>query len=151
MCQVKLTSNPTRPPSQQQPAALNALAARINPKIANWYHAALYIPVKKTLLLAIKNVHFTTWTSLTLELMKNLPPSMATVKGHMKNIRKNIKSTKTQGTPPNEYEPMETLETRFNHVFDEIIHPQQRISTDLTGRLTVTYKRGNKYLFILYN
>ena len=151
MCQVKLTSNPTRPPSQQQPAALNALAARINPKIANWYHAALYIPVKKTLLLAIKNVHFTTWTSLTLELMKNLPPSIATTKVHMKQIRKNIKSTKTQGKPTNKYKTMEVLETRSNHVFANIIDPQQQIATNLTGRLPVTSNRVNKYLFILYD
>ena len=45
---------------------------------------------------------------------------------------------------------MEILETRSNHVFAKIIYPQQRIETDLTGRLPVTYNRGNKYSFILY-
>ena len=35
MWQINLTSNPTRPPSQQQLAVLNALAARSNPELAN--------------------------------------------------------------------------------------------------------------------
>ena len=46
---------------------------------------------------------------------------------------------------------METLETRSNHVFANIINPQQRMATDLTGRFPVTSNRGNKYLFILYD
>ena len=69
----------------------------------------------------------------------------------MKYIRKNVKSTKTQGTPPNKDEPMETLETHSNHVFTDIINPQQWIATNLTRRFPVTSNRVNKYLFILYN
>ena len=46
---------------------------------------------------------------------------------------------------------METLETRSKNVFDKIIYHQQRIATNLTGRLPVTSNRVNKYLFILYN
>ena len=45
---------------------------------------------------------------------------------------------------------METLETRSNHVFTNIIDHQQRIETNLTGRLPVTPNRKNKYLFVLY-
>ena len=86
-----------------------------------------------------------------MELTKQLTPSMDTTEGHMKHIRKNIKSTKTQGTPPNKDKPMEILETRSNHVFTEIIDTQQWIATDLTGIFPVTSNRGNKYLFILYN
>ena len=69
----------------------------------------------------------------------------------MKQIRNKIKSTKTQGTPPNKDKPMETLETYSNHVFVNIIDPQQRIATDLTRRFPLKSNRGNKYLFILYN
>ena len=83
--------------------------------------------------------------------MKHINPSMATAKGHMEHIRKNTKSTKTQGTPPKKDELTETLETRSNHFFDKIIDPQQRIATYLTIRSPVTSNRGNKYLFILYD
>ena len=82
--------------------------------------------------------------------MKHLPPSVATAKGQAKQIRKNIKSTKTQGTHPNEDKKMETLETRSNHVFAKIITLRKLIANDLTVRSPVTSKRGNKYLFILY-
>ena len=125
MWQINLTSNPISRTSQQQLVAINDLAARSNPYLVKWYHTALFIPVNKTLLQVIRNVHFTTWTNLTVELMKHLPTSVATAKVHMKHIRKNIKSTKTQVTPPNKDEPMETLETRSNHVFSGIIDPQQ--------------------------
>ena len=82
--------------------------------------------------------------------MKHLPPSIAMAKGHMKQLGKNIISTKTLETTPTEEEPMETLETRFNYVFTKIIDNQQRITTNLTGRFPVTSNRGNKYLFVLY-
>ena len=45
---------------------------------------------------------------------------------------------------------METLEARSNQVFTKIINPQQRITTDLTGRFPFTSNRVNKYLFFLY-
>ena len=150
MRQVNLTSNPTVLPSHQQSTALNVLEERSKPDIAKWYHASLFSPLNKTLLQAIKNGHFTTWSNLTVELMKHIPPSMVTSQFHMKYIRKNINSTNTQGTPPNKDEPMEKLETRSNHVFANIIDPQQRIATNLTGRFPVTSNRVNKYLFILY-
>ena len=124
MCQVNLTSNPTGPPSHQQPAVINTLAERSKPELAKWYHMALFRPVKKTLLQAIKNGRFFTCPNLTVELMKHLPPSMATAKVHMKHISNNSKSTKTHSTPQNKEEPMEILETRSNHVFIEIINTQ---------------------------
>ena len=86
---------------------------------------------------------------LPVDLMKHLPPYMATAKVHMEQIMNNIQSTKTQDTHPTKYEPMETLETRSNYVFTDIIYPQQWTATDFTGRLPVTSSRENKYLFIL--
>ena len=81
---------------------------------------------------------------LPVELMKLIPPYMATAKVHMEQIMNNIQSTKTQDTHPTEYKPIETLETRSNHVFTEIIDPQQWTATDLTSRLPFTSMRGNK-------
>ena len=46
---------------------------------------------------------------------------------------------------------METLETHSNHVFTDIINPQQKIATNLTGQFPVTSNRGNEYLFVLYD
>ena len=150
MCQVNLTINPGQPLIQKQQGALNALAARSNPELDKWYHTTLFSPVRKTLPQAINKIHFSAYPNLTVDLINHLPPSMATAKGIMKQIQKNIKSTKTLETPPIEEEPMETLDTHSNHVFSNIIDPQQWIATDLSERLPVTSGRGNKYLFILY-
>ena len=76
--------------------------------------------------------------------MKQIPPYMATAKVHMKQIRKNIHYTKIQDTHPTKDEPMETLETCFNHTFSKIIDTQQQIATDPTVQFLVTYNRGNK-------
>ena len=70
---------------------------------------------------------------------------MAKAKGYMKKIWKNIKSTNTPDTPPTEDKPMETFKTRYNHVFSNIIDPQQYIATNLTGQFMVTSSRVNKY------
>ena len=45
---------------------------------------------------------------------------------------------------------MEILETCSNHIFTDIINPQQHIVTNLSGRFLVTSNQGNKYLFVLY-
>ena len=65
MCQVNLTSNTTLPPMQKQSVALNNLAERSKPGLSKWYHASLFTPVKKKLLQSIKNLHFNTWSSMT--------------------------------------------------------------------------------------
>ena len=46
---------------------------------------------------------------------------------------------------------MERLETRSNHIFTNIIDPQEQIAIELTGIFPVTSNRDNKYLFILYD
>ena len=45
---------------------------------------------------------------------------------------------------------MEKLEARSNQVITNIIDPQQRIESDLNICFPVTYRRGKKYLFVLY-
>ena len=74
--------------------------------------------------------------------MKHLLPSMATAKVHMKHIRKNINSTKTQDTPPNEDKTTELLKTHSNHVFAKNIYPQQQIATNLTGGVPSHIQQG---------
>ena len=82
--------------------------------------------------------------------MKHQPPSVATEKGNMKQIRNNIKSNKTLVTILTEQAHMETMKTLSNNFFTNIINPQQNISTDLTVRFPVTSNQKNKYLFVLY-
>ena len=91
---VKLT--PPQGPTPIHQSANILTADRTKPELSQWYHATLFSPVKQTLILVIKKGYFTTWPCLTIELInKHLPQSMATDKGHMHQIRKNLKFTKT--------------------------------------------------------
>ena len=90
MFQFNLTNIPGQTPSSPIPASLNTLAAGTKPELSQCYHATLFSPFHKTLLQAIKRGQFFIWLKLTLKVIKHLPPSMATEKLHMKQIRKNI-------------------------------------------------------------
>ena len=128
------------------------MADRTKPELAQWYHATLFIPVKQTLIQAIKKGYFAIWPYLTIVLInKHLPQSMETSKGHMNQTGKNLKSTNTQEIKTPEEEPMKPLVQRTNTVFTKIIDHRRQIITDLTGKFPVTSIRGNKYLFFLYD
>jgi hypothetical protein len=59
-----------------------------------YLHACCFSPVKYTWLKDIQNGHFATWPYVTVEnVRKYLPKSDATAKGHMTQIRQNIRST----------------------------------------------------------
>jgi hypothetical protein len=56
-----------------------------------YLHACCFSPVQETCLKAIKNVHFSTLPSFTVDNVREyLPKSDATAKGHMNHIRQNI-------------------------------------------------------------
>ena len=88
MWQVQL--NPPQTISTPTQKSENTLIAeRTKPELAQWYHAKLFIPIKHTIIQAIKKGYFSTWTNLTSKLInKHLPPSMATAKVHMQKNKK---------------------------------------------------------------
>ena len=45
---------------------------------------------------------------------------------------------------------MEPLAQFTKKAFTKIIDLKQQIATDLTGKYLVTFDRGNKYIFVLY-
>ena len=95
MWQVKLT--PPQGPTPTHQSANILMADRTKPELGQWYHATLLIPVKQTLIQAIKKGYFATCPYLTTNLInKHLPQSMATSKGHMHQTQKNLEYTKTQ-------------------------------------------------------
>merc|ERR1711966_408444 len=67
---------------------------------AQFYHQSLFSPPTVTLLKATKNNQLNSFPGLVPSLLKHLPPSTATAKGHMHNNCKGIRSTrnKTQET-----------------------------------------------------
>ena len=62
----------------------------------SYLHKAAFSPVKSTWIQVIQAGFYTTWPGLTPELVeKYLDKSTATVKGHLRQIRQNLRSTKT--------------------------------------------------------
>jgi hypothetical protein len=93
-------------------------------EISKVYNAMQYLhedagsPVPSTFVKAIKAGIFTTWPTLTPEhVTKYLEKSEATVKGHLNQTRKNVRSTKPKQKPKTqeekpEYEPHITERTK---------------------------------------
>ena len=118
--------------------------------------AALFSPVKSTLLKAAENGHFTSWPGMTPENIKiYFKATIASAKGHLDQSRKNQASTKTANSEePWAATPAIKDGVRTNHVYAtylEVDKLKGEIHTDLTGRFPVTSSRGNKYIFVLYD
>jgi hypothetical protein len=115
-----------------------------------YLHSCCFIPVPDTWLKAIQNGHFATWPSITVEnVRKYLPKSDATSKGHMNQIRQNIRSTQPAVEQPAPETDM-VQEDKCNYIYYVVMDTNQ-IYTDLMGRCPKTLLSGNKYILILYD
>jgi hypothetical protein len=115
-----------------------------------YLHSYFFSPVPYTWLKAIQNGQFATWPSVTVEnVRKYLPKSDATSKGHMNQIRQNIRSTQPDvEQPAPETDLVE--EEKCNFIYSAVMDTNH-IYTDLTGRFPTTSLSGNKYILILYD
>ena len=138
--------------------ANSAYQTKSNTDLIQFLHAACGSPVPSTWIQAIDNGNFATWPGLTSDLVrKHLPKAIATVKGHLNQHRKNVRSTK-QHTPElntsqhdcDMFPPQLQPNKRTHHIYASVIDLTTQISTDLTGRFPVTSSRGNKYVMVLY-
>ena len=68
--------------------AFSAYQITTKPKLAEYHHYSLFTPPTSTILKAIKNNQLTSFPGLDETLLKQLPPSTATYKGHMQLNKK---------------------------------------------------------------
>jgi hypothetical protein len=125
----------------------------------SYLQAAVYPPVKTTLVQAIKSGTFASWPGTTLDnVNKHYKRIIATAKGHMAHTRRNTRSTQPKPTPDEEkdktttedFEPMDILPQLTDKVYAIITELDGKIYTDLTGRFPTTSIKGKKYVLILY-
>jgi hypothetical protein len=110
----------------------------------------LFQPCARNWLKAIQNGHFATWPSVTAEnVRKYLPKSDATAKGHINQIRQNIRSTQPAVVEPTPDSDM-VQEDKCNFINASIMDTNQ-IYTDLTVIFPTTSLIGNKCILILYD
>ena len=138
--------------------------------LAQYHHQTLFAPTESTLRKAIKNGHLISWPGLNQDLLsQGLPPSEATARGHLKQERKNLQSTKkptilTQActTTPSikieddekDYFPTPNIPNiKTKDVVYTVIDTRKmnQASMDLTGRFPYTSRRGNQYILVGYH
>ena len=83
---------PTDPVQQEaiQQQANHLHQSSTKAETAQFYHQSLFSPPPTTLLKAIKNNQLNSFPGLVPSLLKHLPPSTATAKGHMHRNRKGM-------------------------------------------------------------
>ena len=152
--------------------ANNAYQMTSKGSLIKYLHQCLFSPPKATLLKAIKNKQFTSWPGLTEKAVQAYLPqsSPATDKGHMKRIRKGIRSTQTRKETEQEVrEQAEDMNPAkeandYNHLFAFVgsydpkdgsmyIRDEKdgRIYIDMTGNFPVQSYSGMTHLFVLYD
>jgi hypothetical protein len=118
-------------------------------------YAAAGSPVPLTIIKAMEAGNFTTWPTLTEQQVKKyLKISEATVKGHLNQTRKNVRSTgpKTHHVSEEAAKEFEPHITKCMNVVYAAIHAiEGHTYTDLTGRFPTTSSRGYKYILVLYD
>jgi hypothetical protein len=143
--------NPTPPLNGgQKHSAHNVYEQKSIQDTITYLHACCFSPVTDTWLKSIQNGHFATWPSVTVDnVRKYLGKSDATEKGHLNQIRQNIRSTQQVEviTAP---ETDMVQEDKCHYLYATTLETNQ-IYSDLTGRFPTTSLSGNKYMLILYD
>ena len=136
---TKLWILPTKLEGIPEERAYNVYETTNATERVQYLHAAAGYPVPSTWVKAIKKGFYATWPGLTATaVIKNLPKSPQTTKGHQHTKRQNVRSTKPKPT-------------RDHFVYAATVDAEHLIATDLTGKFPVTSSKGNKYILILWD
>jgi hypothetical protein len=121
-----------------------------------YLHASAGFPVESEWIKAIKAGNYVTWPELTAEAVhKHFPESDETQKGHMKQQRQNVRSTKIKqhatddsGGDDNNCNDQIKPQAKHKDVYIKIYLANDTVHFDQTGRFPVTSSRGNKYIMV---
>ena len=128
--------------------------------LVRYLYAACFSPVPSTIVKAIKNNHFSTWPSLTTNLItKTLPKCIESAKGHLNQERQNLQTTKINLQPIKiEDEDNVTFPTsdspnvKTRDVCYTIVQMDDtKAYLDLTGKFPFQSSRGNNYILVAYH
>ena len=126
--------------------------------IIEFFHASMFSPTNSTLYKALKLNYITNIPGVTAAAFQKYAPfSTATVKGHLDQTRKNIRSTKKeQDDTETEQEifPMQLTtgeNTTANFCYTTIFEPTGKVYSDQTGNFQYVSSKGNNSLVIMYD
>ena len=155
--------NATTAPQAQEALdiACSAYQTSTKAELAQYHHQSLFSPPETTVINAINNDQLRSFPGLTTALLKHLPPSTATYKGHMKATRQGTRSTRSDTEAIKDAR----LDLKDMNPQEEVCHAQEQnlfcfaaladmnegtIYTDLPGRFPVRSIRNMQYIFICY-
>jgi antitoxin (DNA-binding transcriptional repressor) of toxin-antitoxin stability system len=116
-----------------------------------WMHAVCGYPIKSTWIKAVKAGNFVGWPLLTEKnIAKYYPETYETPKGHMNQMRKNVRSTKPKQQPLEVCNTAASLKgQKVQDVFVKTYDVRETIFSDQTGKLPTQSQRGNKYIMVM--
>ena len=132
-------------------------------KLVAFAHATLFSPALSTLEKALQNGHLINFPGLTLSTLRKHPPrSLATIKGHLDQDRKNKQSTRPSASPipvkshelaaiqenDTDMQPL-GIETPTQLCYAATFMPTGQIYSDQTGCFILPSSTGNNYVMIL--
>ena len=127
--------------------------------IVRYLHCAAGSPVLSTWIKGIDNNNYATWPGLISQLIrKHLPKSKYTTKGHMRQIKKNLRSTKDKDA----YNTLSITSSckMTTKSIDNVKKKQVKIKcmeisgnlfSNQTGRFPKTLSKVAKYIMVVYN
>ena len=129
--------------------AMNAYELPSTREVVRFLHAALGYPTKTTLLTAAQKGNLVTFPGLTPNnINRHFPESEETQKGHMRQTRQGVRSTKVidedamLGIQPKPG-------TKHKDVYLRVFYATKKaMYSDQTGKFPITSARGNKYIMV---
>jgi hypothetical protein len=164
---MPLTATPETPPpsvTEEQYSiafAFHAHETSTQGELAQYHHQSLFSPPTVTVVNAVKNQQLASFPGMTEALLKHLPPSTGTAKGHMHQTRSNVRYTRSNTQDIKDAR----LDLQDMNPTQEACSAQDRnlfcyaaladtksgvIYTDLHGRFPVASIRKVQYIFVCY-
>jgi hypothetical protein len=150
---------PRRPSKKARKALHEANSVYDLPSIEQaikWMHAVCGYPVKSTWLRAIKAGNFVGWPMLTeRNVSKYYPDTDETLKGHMNQTRKNVRSTKARRRTLEVVEHPDMKGKKERDVYisvckaSDMYEVRETTFSDQTGKFPIRSRSGNKYIMIM--
>ena len=135
-----------------QQSTLKAFSAYNLPSVEvliRYFHAAAGFPVRDTWIRAIKAGHFDLWPGITYQnATKYCPACKETIKCHMVQRRKHVRSTRPTRKHSRPTEPIPKEGDNEMHIKTTHI---SKLYTDDTGQLPVISRTGNQYVMVAYH
>ena len=160
----------TSPPPMLLHHSFAAIHSATPAELVAFAHASLFSPALSTLTTALKRGYLPNFMGLTAKALRKYPPhSVAMVKGHLDQARKNQRSTKKalpSTSPPTDttdspdpalipddpFPPSDPGNLRAHHCYATVFEPATgQIHSDQTGQFVVASSAGNNYILVVYD